>query len=126
MDEINLKISKIHNYIYANDGLSNSETLNEFLKLFYCKIIDEENEDNLSKIDNNELLLLEIENLFAVLKKRLFGLIDSKEKINLKKETVLFVIRELKDIKLKEIQDDEWEIVKNFIYENIFGKIKGA
>lgn len=125
MDEINLKISKIHNYIYANDGLSNSETLNEFLKLFYCKIIDEENEDNLSKIDNNELLLLEIENLFSVLKKRLFGLIDSKEKINLKKETVLFVIRELKDIKLKDVQFDLKGHILQKIIDRSYRESKG-
>ena len=31
MELIDKKISKIHNYIYANEGLSNSEVLNEFL-----------------------------------------------------------------------------------------------
>lgn len=54
MELLDKKILKIHNYIYANEGLSNSETLNEFLKIFYCKIIDEKNNNLLSKKNSDE------------------------------------------------------------------------
>ena len=72
---------KIHNYIYANEGLSNSETLNEFLKIFYCKIIDEKNNNLLSTKNSDEDIILRMHKLFDVLKEKLGTFIDSKEKM---------------------------------------------
>lgn len=82
--------------------------------------------------DNNELNLKLIASFFCSQTKKSYVIIDNQEKIfssnssynNL--DVLEIASFSGKDIKLKEIQDDEWEIVKNFIYENIFGKIKGA
>lgn len=55
MEILNRKITKIHNYIYANEGLSNIETLTEFLKIFYCKILDENSANKFSNSNNIKL-----------------------------------------------------------------------
>lgn len=106
MEILDKKISKIHNYIYANEGLSNSETLNEFLKLFYCKILDEQNENKLAILNSDTDIISHVNILFSELKEKLRGLIDNEEAINLKKETILFVFSELKNIKLNSINPD--------------------
>lgn len=106
MELLDKKISKIHNYIYANEGLSNSETLNEFLKIFYCKIIDEKNSNLLSINNSNDDIIIQINELFNTLKYKLSNFIDDKEKINLKKETIIYIINELRDIKLDSISVD--------------------
>lgn len=106
MELLDKKILKIHNYIYANEGLSNSETLNEFLKIFYCKIIDEKNNNLLSIKSSDEDIILGMHELFDVLKEKLKDFIDSKEKINLKKETIIYIVNELRNVKLDSISVD--------------------
>ena len=106
MELLDKKILKIHNYIYANEGLSNSETLNEFLKIFYCKIIDEKSNNLLSIKNSDEDIILRMYELFNKLKEKLGDFIDSKEKINLKKETLIYIINELREIKLDSISAD--------------------
>ncbi len=103
---LNAKILKIHNYIYANEGFSNSEVLNEFLKIFYCKILQEQGYKG------------ELNELFTLLKSRLNGLIEQDEKINLKKETVDFIQKELKDINFSAISSD----VKGHILQKILDR----
>ena len=106
MELIDKKVSKIHNYIYANEGLGNEEVLNEFLKLFYCKILDEQKSNILSKNINNDEIIENVNNLYEEYKEKLKGIVDSKEKINLKKETIIYVISELKDVKFNAISAD--------------------
>lgn len=106
MEMFDKKISKIHNYIYANEGLSNSETLNEFLKIFYCKILDEQNGNLFGKLKTNDEILDRMVSLYNNFKKKLTNIIDSKDKINLKKETILYIVSELKDVKLNSISAD--------------------
>ena len=48
-NKINFAISKIHNYIYANEGLNNFEVLDVLLKVLYCKSYDELNNNLLEK-----------------------------------------------------------------------------
>ena len=40
-DNLLKKFEEIHNYIYANDGLSPQQTLEEFVKILFIKIYDE-------------------------------------------------------------------------------------
>lgn len=105
--ELDLKIYKIHNYIYANEGLSNSETLNEFLKIFYCKILSEQQNDNKT-----------LDELYSKLKIKLKNFISKDEKINLKKETQNFVWNELKDINFTNISSD----IKGHILQKIIDR----
>lgn len=105
MEILDKKIAKIHNYIYANEGLSNSETLHEFLKIFYCKILDEQN-DNLLSSNTEENKLLIIYNLYNIYKFKMKNIVDPEEKINLRASTIIYIINELKDIKLNAISPD--------------------
>ena len=104
MELLNKKITKIHNYIYANEGLSNIETLTEFLKIFYCKILDENSENKLINFNNTEIYTFL--NLFEKLKNKLNNIFEANEKINLKEETIFFILNELKDINFSTINYD--------------------
>lgn len=106
MELIDKKISKIHNYIYANEGLENEEVLNEFLKIFYCKILDEQENNVFSKTLTSDEIIETVNILYNRYKEKLKGIVDSKEKINLKKETIIYVISELKDVKFNSISAD--------------------
>ena len=106
MELIDKKVSKIHNYIYANEGLSNAEVLNEFLKIFYCKILDEQGKNELAKKLTPDSIIEKVYILYDELKDKLKGIIDPKEKINLKKETIIYAIEELKEIKFKAVTPD--------------------
>lgn len=104
MEILTRKITKIHNYIYANEGLSNIETLTEFLKIFYCKILDENTDNKLCNFNNINLNI--ISNLFENLKIKLKNIFETNEKINLKEETIIFILNELKDYKFNSINYD--------------------
>lgn len=106
MELIDKKISKIHNYIYANEGLGNEEVLNEFLKIFYCKILDEQGKNILTKNNTVDEIIDRVNTLYEEYKEKLKGIVDSKEKINLKKETIIYIISELKDVKFNSISVD--------------------
>ena len=40
-DNLLKRFEEIHDYIYANDGLSPQQTLEEFVKILFIKIFDE-------------------------------------------------------------------------------------
>lgn len=106
MELLDKKIEKIHNYIYANDGLSNSETLNEFLKIFYCKILDEQEGNKFANLNKADDIIIRVNELYDQLKVKLHSFFDEKEKINLKQSTIVFIIDELKDFELNSISPD--------------------
>ncbi|HRA73505.1 MAG TPA: hypothetical protein PLB11_11875, partial [Flavobacterium sp.] len=53
-DNLLKKFEEIHNYIYANDGLSPQQTLEEFVKILFIKIYDETNNLNQFSISTEE------------------------------------------------------------------------
>ncbi len=53
-DNLLKKFEEIHDYIYANDGLSPQQTLEEFVKILFIKIIDEQNNLNQFAISTEE------------------------------------------------------------------------
>ena len=88
LTDINKTIERIHNYIYANDGLDNYEVLDELLKVFYLKTYDEQH-DNILLLANSEADLLEkVQMLFTCLTKNYPTLFSSDDKINLKTGTI--------------------------------------
>lgn len=106
MEIIDKQITKVHNYIYANDGLSNSETLNEILKIFYCKILDEKTDNILSTDLTDKEILSNMNILFDKCKKKLHNIFTSKEKFQLKNSTLIYVVREFKNICFSTISSD--------------------
>ena len=106
MELLDKKIGKIHNYIYANEGLSNSETLNEFLKLFYCKILDENKGNELRKAKTIHEIRPILDRLYIEFADKMDGLIDRNEGIGLRDETLVYVVNELNEISLTNISSD--------------------
>lgn len=53
-DNLLKKFEEIHNYLYANDGLSTQQTLEEIVKILFIKIFDENNRTGLFHLSADE------------------------------------------------------------------------
>ena len=59
-DNLLKRFEEIHDYIYANDGLSPQQTLEEFVKILFIKIFDENEklkQFSVSSIEWNDIKL---------------------------------------------------------------------
>lgn len=99
-------LEKIHNHIYANEGLTSNQAFDEVIKLLFIKIFDESNRLGFFFISNEEKKKLEkagfsktfksrIEDLFTYTKSEFKKEFDKKEKISLKLQTIGFIVNEL-------------------------------
>ena len=61
------KFEEIHNFIYANDGLSTQQTLEEFIKILFIKVIDEKKKEKQFYIDDAEFEQIKSSNIQQVL-----------------------------------------------------------
>jgi len=118
MEQIDKKILKIHNYIYANEGLSNSETLDEILKIFYCKILDEQSKNNALLTSSGKVQVDALNSLYDQFKSLLANVIDKNEKIKLKPSTINFILSELQNVQFSKITSD----VKGHILQKIIDR----
>ncbi len=107
----------IHNHIYANDGLSPEQALDETIKVLFLKIFDEKNKSFEFKISPNEF-----ENIlngkndqeflirFKDLQQKAFdffsNLFEKGEKIKLRNGTLGFVVSKLQNIDLLNSSQD--------------------
>ena len=98
-DNLLRRFEEIHDYIYANDGLSPQQALEEFVKILFIKIHDENNREGLFSIPN-------IETLFAKTIKEYHDIFDEDDKIRLSKNSLSFVINKLQDISLHSSSQD--------------------
>ena len=112
--DIDSKILKIHNYIYANEGLSGGETLEELLKIFYCKILAEQ-----------QGRCAEIKNLFTELKTRLQNVMSPSEKINLKEQTINYIFKELNGINFSSLSSDIKGHILQIILDRSYKESRG-
>ena len=55
-DKLLKTFEEIHNYIYANDGLSPEQTLEEIIKILFLKVNDERHQLNLFRITKEEFI----------------------------------------------------------------------
>lgn len=96
----------IHDYIYANDGLSPQQTLEEFIKILFLKIVDEQSgQFNFIIISNSSELKesnieKEVSSLFLITKKTYPDIFDIEDKIRLSSISLKYALRKLKDISL--------------------------
>lgn len=99
-----------HNYIYANEGLSNQDAFDEFLKILFIKMVDEKNRETkrvkfwITNEEEKEILegkpsdfFDRINKLFSGVKKKYFDIFEQDERINLKDGTIAFVVAQLKN-----------------------------
>mgnify|MGYP005626712533 FL=1 len=107
----------IHNHIYANDGLSPEQSLDEVIKILFLKIFDEKNKNLRFKISLKEYedLVNEKNNQdfidrFRELQKETFDffsvLFEKKEVVKLKNSTLGFVINKIQGIDLLNSSND--------------------
>jgi len=125
-----------HNHIYANDGLSNQDAFDEFLKVLFVKMADEKDrESDQVKFwitDEEEKEILEgrpseffdrLDKLFDKVKKRYSDIFDPGEKINLRKETLAFVVAQIKNFNFSLISTDvKGEAFQAFVHSYYRGE----
>src|SRR3989304_6350964 len=79
-DNLLKRFEEIHNYIYANDGLSTQQTLEEIIKILFIKIYDENNKTKQFQISSDELNHLKNSNTANTFIKRIAGLLEDTKK----------------------------------------------
>ena len=116
-DKLLRKFEEIHNFIYANDGLSTQQTLEEFIKLLFIKILDEREKNKIFKISSEEFELIKnskktnnfssrINELFNKTKIEYADLFDKDEKIRISDSSLGFIVNKLQDISLTNSSSD--------------------
>ena len=116
-DNLLKRFEEIHNYIYANDGLSTQQTLEEIIKILFIKIYDENKRSNQFQISADELNHLKqsntattfvkrISNLLEETKKEFRDVFEADEKIRLSNTALGFTINKLQNISLADSSND--------------------
>lgn len=116
-DNLLKKFEEIHNYIYANDGLSPQQTLEEFVKILFIKIFDESknlNQFNISSEEWNEMktgkttlsINDRINNLFEQTKQEYQDIFDTDDRIRISAIALGFTINKLQGISLLNSSQD--------------------
>ena len=116
-DNLLKKFEEIHNYIYANDGLSPQQTLEEFVKILFIKIFDESknlNQFNISAEEWNEMktgkttlsINERINNLFEQTKHEYQDIFDRDDKIKISTIALGFTINKIQGISLLNSSQD--------------------
>ncbi len=113
-----LKIfEEIHNYIYANDGLSSQQTLEEIVKILFIKISDENSEVNQFNIFAEEWDDLKqgkdvskfkerITNLFEQTREKYQDIFETDERIRVSSGVLGFIVNKLQNISLFDSSQD--------------------
>ena len=116
-DNLLKKFEEIHNYIYANDGLSPQQTLEEFVKILFIKIYDETknlNQFSISTEEWNEMktgkTMLSINErinyLFEQTKQAYQDIFDTDDRIKISTIALGFTINKIQSISLLNSSQD--------------------
>lgn len=111
------KFEEINDYIYANEGLTPQQTLNEFLKILFIKILDEKENLGLFNISKDEFrdlnvtlqnspAIIRINQLFETSKKEFPDIFLSEDKLKLSALTLGYIINKLQSINFQESESD--------------------
>lgn len=116
-DNLLKRFEEIHDYIYANDGLSPQQTLEEFVKILFIKIFDENENSNKFRIvaeewnhlksgKKNQSLTERISDLFELTKQSYTDIFDSDDRIKLTPIALGFTVNKLQSISLLNSSQD--------------------
>lgn len=116
-DNLLKKFEEIHDYIYANDGLSPQQTLEEFVKILFIKIFDENgnlNQFTISTEEWNELktgktflsITERISTIFDQTKEAYQDIFDIDDRIRISPIALGFTINKLQGISLLNSSQD--------------------
>lgn len=125
----------IHNYVYANDGLSSQQAFDEMLKVLFIKIFNENySKENLFVINSHELSEIEegkkpkhffdrIEKLQNEAFAFFSDLFEKGETIKLKSNTLAYIIEKLQFVDLsKSSRDVKGLAFQKFLYTKTRGE----
>lgn len=110
-DNLLKRFEEIHDYIYANDGLSPQQTLEEFVKILFIKIFDENEKLKQFTISSDEWNEIKsgknissfsdrITSLFVQTQKEYQDIFDTDDRIKLSPNALGFTINKLQGISL--------------------------
>lgn len=126
-DNLLFTFKTCHNHIYVNDGLQKQPAFFEFLKVIFCKIVDEKNvpapleffaSSREKAIPDGQLTVQKrISKIFAKVKSRYPVIFDKNDEINLKPRSLAYIVSELQKYYLLETDID----VKGKAYEELVG-----
>ena len=116
-DNLLKRFEEIHDYIYANDGLSSQQTLEEFVKILFIKIFDENENSNQFTVSSeewsilksgktNQSLIERITNLFELTKQAYLDIFDNDDRIKLTPIALGFTVNKLQSISLLNSSQD--------------------
>ncbi|OWY22411.1 hypothetical protein C7N43_09555 [Sphingobacteriales bacterium UPWRP_1] len=116
-DNLLKRFEEIHDYIYANDGLSPQQTLEEFVKILFIKIVDEnenlkqfsittEEWNGLKSGKNVSSFSERIHTLFDKTKKDFQDIFDTDDRIKLSQVALGFTVNKLQGISLLDSSQD--------------------
>ena len=100
------RFEEIHDYIYANEGLSSHQTLNEFIKILFVKLVDENQDSRQFYVTSSELLYHSedvsnrINKLFITAKNEYQDIFDDSDSLNVSSKTLSFIVSKLQNISL--------------------------
>ena len=112
------KFEEIHNYLYANEGFSEQQVLDEIIKILFVKFYDEKVKDTLFYISKTELLSINskkiqriffdrINKLFLNTKKMYQSYFENNDTLKLSIHSLAFSIEKLQGINFKDSETDE-------------------
>ncbi|MFN0204444.1 MAG: N-6 DNA methylase [Bacteroidia bacterium] len=116
-DNLLKRFEEIHNYIYANDGLSPQQTLEEFVKILFIKIHEENTQTGLFSINNQEWsdlsqgknvahFLARIVDLFAKTQATYPDVFEVDDRIRLSSLALGYTVHKLQHISLLDSSQD--------------------
>lgn len=106
------RFEEIHDYIYANEGLSSQQTLNEFIKILFVKIVDEGQEHQQFYVTASELahntqsVYDRIDQLFQTAKTEYRDIFDTTDLLNISSKTLSFIVSKLQYVNLTNDSND--------------------
>jgi type I restriction enzyme M protein len=111
------RFEDIHNYLYANDGLSEHEVLEEIVKILFIKYYDEQRENKSFFISGSELsgagsgknrspFLSRISRLFEETKQKYSSYFDSRDCLKLSPPALAFAVKKLQKINFADSKED--------------------
>lgn len=116
-DNLLRRFEEIHNHLYANDGLSPEQALEEMTKLLFLKILDERSEAQSFAVSDDEWsgiiasnradsLVERTNTLFKQVKRDFADIFDSADRIKLSINALAWSVRALQHISLTDSSND--------------------
>ncbi len=126
-DNLLMVFKTCHNHIYVTDGLQKQPAFFEFLKLIFCKTLDEQNiphrlefyatSEERSNPDGQLTVKNRITAIFEKVKERYGQIFDKNDEIKLRPRSLAYIVSELQNYSLLDSDID----VKGKAYEELVG-----